>query len=118
MGDRLADAFVKHWLELGGEVSEHTRFINNTKDFSSPVKELLNIDKSEKRALDLRKKIKIAGFDKVHNVERRREDADFIFIAAKPEDARQLIPQINPMQLHKSSSFGADNLPVYSSFVF
>ena len=107
LGNRLADAFVKHLLELGGEVSRHTRFINNTTDFSSPVKELLNIDKSEQRALDLRKKIKIAGFDKVHNVERRRQDADFIFIAAIPEDARQLIPQL---RFHY-----ADNLPVYST---
>jgi len=107
LGDRLADAFVKHWLELGGEVSEHTRFINNTKDFSSPVKELLNIDKSEKRALDLHNKLKIVGFDKVHNIERRRQDADFIFIAAIPAHARQLIPHL---RFHY-----ADNLPVYST---
>ncbi len=103
LGDRLADAFVKHWLELGGEVSRHTRFINNTTDFSSPVKELLNIDKSEQRARDLRNKLKI----KIHNIERRRQDADFIFIAAMPEDARQLIPQL---RFHY-----ADNLPVYST---
>ena len=103
LGDRLADAFVKHLLELGGEVSRHTRFINNTTDFSSPVKELLNIDKSEQRARDLRNKLKI----KIHNVERRRQDADFIFIAAIPEDARQLIPQL---RFHY-----ADNLPVYST---
>ena len=103
LGDRLADAFVKHWLELGGEVSKHTRFINNTTDFSSPVKELLNIDKSEQRARDLRNKLKI----KIHNIERRRQDADFIFIAAIPEDARQLIPQL---RFHY-----ADNLPIYST---
>ena len=102
-GNRLADAFVKHLLELGGEVSKHTRFINNTTDFSSPVKELLNIDKSEQRARDLRNKLKI----KIHNIERRRQDADFIFTAAIPEDARQLIPQL---RFHY-----ADNLPVYST---
>ena len=102
-GNRLADAFVKHLLELGGEVSKHTRFINNTTDFSSPVKELLNIDKSEQRARDLRKKLKI----KIHNIERRRQDADFIFIAAIPKHARQLIPQL---RFHY-----ADNLPVYST---
>ena len=103
LGNRLADAFVKHLLELGGEVSEHTRFINNTTDFSSPVKELLNIDKSEQRARDLRNKLKI----KIHNIERRRQDADFIFTAAIPEDARQLIPQL---RFHY-----ADNLPIYST---
>ena len=102
-GNRLADAFVKHLLELGGEVSRHTRFINNTTDFSSPVKELLNIDKSEQRARDLRNKLKI----KIHNIERRRQDVDFIFTAAIPEDARQLIPQL---RFHY-----ADNLPVYST---
>jgi len=102
-GNRLADAFVNHWLKLGGEVSKHTRFINNTTDFSSPVKELLNIDKSEQRARDLRNKLKI----KIHNIERRRQDADFIFTAAIPEDARQLIPQL---RFHY-----ADNLPVYST---
>ena len=102
-GNRLADAFVKHLLELGGEVSRHTRFINNTTDFSSPVKELLNIDKSEQRARDLRNKLKI----KIHNIERRRQDADFIFTAAIPEDARQLIPQL---RFHY-----ADNLPIYST---
>jgi len=102
-GNRLADAFVKHWLELGGEVSGHTRFISNTTDFSSPVKELLNIDKSEQRAQDLRDKLKI----KIHNIERRRQDADFIFIVATAEKARQLIPQI---RFHY-----ADNLPVYST---
>ena len=121
LGDRLADAFIKHLLELGGEVSEHVRFKTSRQqllfdstadlDFSSPVKDLLNIDSSEKRSRDLRNKLNI----KIQSKERRREDADFIFAAAIPEDARQLIPQINPMQLHKSSSFGADNLPVYST---
>ena len=121
LGDRLADAFIKHLLELGGEVSEHVRFKTSRQqllfdstadlDFSSPVKDLLNIDKSEQRSRDLRNKLNI----KIQSKERRREDADFIFAAAIPEDARQLIPQINPMQLHKSSSFGADNLPIYST---
>ena len=121
LGNRLADAFVKHLLELDGEVSEHVRFKTSRQqllfdstadlDFSSPVKDLLNIDKSEQRSRDLRNKLNI----KIQSKERRREDADFIFAAAIPEDARQLIPQINPMQLHKSSSFGADNLPVYST---
>ena len=44
---------------------------------------------------------------KIHNVERRRQDVDFIFAAAVPNDARQLIPQI---RFHH-----ADNLPIYST---
>ena len=102
-GNRLTDTFTQQWVKLGGEVSESISFIDNTTDFSTPVKELLNIDKSEQRARELRNKLNI----KIHNVERRREDADFIFMAAIPEDARQLIPQI---RFHH-----ADNLPIYAT---
>ena len=102
-GNRLAETFIQHWIELGGEISKQISFLDNTTDFSTPVKELLNIDKSEQRARDLRNKLNI----KIHNVERRRKDVDFIFTAAVPEDARQLIPQI---RFHR-----ADNLPIYST---
>ena len=103
LGNRLAETFKEHWIKLGGEISGQTNYIVNTTDFSSPVKELLNIDKSERRAKDLRNKLNI----KIHNVERRREDVDFIFTTAVPKDARQLIPQI---RFHH-----ADNLPIYST---
>ncbi|MEC7876215.1 MAG: penicillin-binding protein activator, partial [Pseudomonadota bacterium] len=102
-GNRLAETFIQHWIELGGEISKQISFLDNTTDFSTPVKELLNIDKSEQRARNLRNKLNI----KIHNVERRRKDVDFIFAAAVPEDARQLIPQI---RFHR-----ADNLPIYST---
>jgi len=102
-GNRLAETFKKHWIKLGGGISGQTNFIINTTDFSSPVKELLNIDKSEQRAKDLRNKLNI----KIHTIERRRADVDFIFTAAAPSDARQLIPQI---RFHY-----ADNLPIYST---
>ena len=45
-GNRIADAFKKRWLELGGSILEQAHFETNSKDFSSPVKELLNIDSS------------------------------------------------------------------------
>lgn len=102
-GDRIADAFTKRWIELGGAVLEHARFQANAKDFGSPVKALLNIDSSEQRGRDLRSKLNI----KINNVERRREDADFIFAAAVPGDARQLFPQF---RFHR-----AGGLPVYST---
>ena len=102
-GNRITETFSQHWVKLGGEITGHTSFINNTTDFSTPVKELLNIDKSEQRARSLRNKLNL----KIHNVERRRKDVDFIFAAAMPEDARQLIPQI---RFHH-----ADNLPIYST---
>lgn len=102
-GDRIAEAFISRWIELGGGVLERAIFQSNSKDFGSPVKELLNIDSSEKRGRDLRNKLNI----KINNVERRREDADFIFTAAVPGDAHQLFPQF---RFHR-----AGDLPVYST---
>ena len=102
-GDRIADAFKKRWLELGGGILEQGHFETNTKDFGAPVKELLNIDSSEQRGKELRSKLNI----KINNVTRRREDADFIFTAAVPGDARQLFPQF---RFHR-----AGDLPVYST---
>lgn len=102
-GDRIADAFKKRWIELGGGILEHTHFQSSSKDFASPVKELLNIDSSEQRGRELRNKLNI----KINNVERRRQDADFIFTAAVPGDARQLFPQLR--------FYRADDLPVYST---
>lgn len=102
-GNRIADAFKKRWLELGGGILEQGHFETNGKDFGSPVKEIFNIDSSEQRGKELRSKLG----RKIHNVERRREDVDFIFTAAIPGDARQLFPQF---RFHR----GGD-IPVYST---
>jgi uncharacterized protein len=102
-GDRIATAFKKRWIELGGGILEHTTFESNAKDFGTPVKKLLNIDGSEFRGKELRNRLNI----KINNVTRRREDADFIFSAAVPGDARQLFPQF---RFHRAS-----DLPVYST---
>ena len=102
-GERIADAFKQRWLELGGGILEQVNFESDGKDFGSPVKELLNIDSSEQRGKDLRSRLGI----KIHHVDRRRGDADFIFTAAVPGDARQLFPQF---RFHR----GGD-IPVYST---
>jgi len=102
-GDRIANAFKTRWIELGGGILEHVHFESTAKDFGSPVKELLNIDSSEQRGKELRSKLNI----KINNVTRRRSDADFIFTAAVPGDARQLFPQF---RFHR-----AGGLPVYST---
>lgn len=102
-GDRIAEAFMSRWIELGGGVLERAIFQSNSKDFGSPVETLLNIDSSKKRGRDLRNKLNI----KINNVERRREDADFIFTTAIPGDAHQLFPQF---RFHR-----AGDLPVYST---
>lgn len=102
-GDRIAEAFTARWIELGGGILERAMFQSNSKDFGEPVKSLLNIDSSEERARELRNKLNL----KINTVERRREDADFIFTTAVPGDARQLFPQFR--------FYRAGDLPIYAT---
>lgn len=102
-GQRIADSFSQRWNEIGGIVLEQVYFSNQEKDFATPVKEILNIDSSEARIAAVRNKLNL----KIHSEERRREDAEFIFVAAIPADARQLLPQVK--------FFRAGNVPVYST---
>ncbi len=102
-GQRIADAFEQRWIELGGGILEHTTFSSTEKNYAASVKELLNIDSSEARSNALKNKLNI----KINTVERRRQDADFIFTAAVPNDARQLFPQL---RFHR-----VGDLPVYST---
>ena len=102
-GQRIADAFKQRWIELGGGILKQTYYTSNSKDYAPPVKNLLNITSSEARSAELRSKLNI----KINSVERRRQDADFIFVAAVPADARQLLPQLR--------FYHADDLPIYST---
>ncbi len=102
-GTRIANAFSQRWSELGGAVLEQVTLSDEVKDFGAPVKEILNIDSSQARSADLRSRLG----RKIISVERRRQDADMIFVVAVPGDARQLMPQIR--------FFRAGDLPVYST---
>jgi hypothetical protein len=101
-GDRVFNAFTTHWQTLGGKIVEHVRIADTAEDLAAPVKELLNIDKSELRAREL------AGVlgKKIQFEPRHRRDADLIFMAAPPVVARQIIPQFR--------FFGATSIPIYS----
>ncbi|NKB38931.1 MAG: hypothetical protein GKR93_17500 [Gammaproteobacteria bacterium] len=102
-GSRLAQAFSDTWINLGGKVLEHVGFEHRLRDYSTPVKQLLNIDSSQLRANKLRQKINRS----MKSETRLREDADMIFMAAVPLSARQIVPQL---KFHLAS-----NIPVYSS---
>lgn len=102
-GQRLAEAFAKNWYSLGGTVLEYVAFDQNTSDYSSPVRELLNLDSSQQRATRLRQKLNRA----LKSEPRLRQDADMIFMAAVPVSARQIVPQLR--------FYLAGNIPVYAS---
>ncbi len=102
-GARVLHAFETQWRQLGSSVVETQTYEANENDFSVPLRRLLNIDESENRARALRAALQTdLKFEP-----RRRQDVDFIFMAAFPRQARQI-----PSQL---KFFYAGDLPIYAT---
>ncbi len=102
-GDRIYESFRERWESLGGRAVEQQSYIAKENDFSTPIRKLLNIDESNARKQAVQR---VLGGSLEHEP-RRRADADFIFLAARPQKARQLRPQL---QFHH-----AGDLPVYAT---
>lgn len=102
-GGRVLRAFQEHWQHLGGRLVAAQNYAANENDFSAPLRRLLDIDASENRARALRAALQTdLKFEP-----RRRQDADFIFMAAFPRQARQIPPQLK--------FFYAGDLPIYAT---
>lgn len=102
-GSRVMRAFQERWEQLGGRVVGARTFEANETDLSTPLRQMLNIDASERRARALRA---VLQTDLKFEPQRRR-DADFVFMAAFPRQARQIPPQLK--------FFYAGDLPVYAT---
>ncbi len=102
-GARLTAAYSKAWQDLGGNVLAQISYSDTADAYPSAVRRALNIDMSEARAAALRRKLGIA----LHAEARIRGDVDVILLAAFPNNARQLLPQLR--------YFGADYIPVFAT---
>lgn len=102
-GTRVAEAFTQHWMELGGEVVETRRFTPDARDLANAIKSMLRIDSSGQRI----RALKLRLDEKIESETRRRQDIDFVFLAAFPKEARQLRPQLS---FHKAA-----DIPVYAT---
>lgn len=102
-GERVYDAFRQRWLELGGELVEASTYVAEGRDFASPIRGLLNVDESHQRHKALQRLLK----ENVKFQMRRRQDIDFVFLAAYPKQARQVRPQFD--------FFNASALPIYAT---
>lgn len=102
-GQRIHEAFVAHWEALGGTIAEARAYTPNADEHTPTIKNLFNLTESETRRslLEARSGLNL-NFEA-----RRRRDIDALFMAARPDDARLLKPQINFYQGH--------DLPVYST---
>ena len=102
-GDRILQAFRDRWERLGGILSEQQRYDAKENDFSGAIQALLNLDESQARRSRLQK---LFG-QQLEFEPRRREDADFILLAANPLKARQIRPQF---QFHHAA-----DIPIYAT---
>lgn len=101
-GERIYQAFEEKWLALGGEIEE-TQHYPRVKDYNPNIKSLLNVDSSQERYKSIRGLMRRS----VDFEPRRRQDADWMFLVALPEQARQIKPTL-------AFNFARD-LPVYST---
>jgi outer membrane PBP1 activator LpoA protein len=102
-GDRIVNAFSQRLQELGGEVLADSRYRSGTSDFGGSLQHLLNIDASKERRNRLRRLLN----RRVEFEPRRRQDVDFVFMAALPRQARLIAPQLD--------FFQAGDLPLYAT---
>jgi outer membrane PBP1 activator LpoA protein len=102
-GDRVFAAFKQHWEALGGTILQAQTFNAQASDFSSALRMALDLDESQARRDAL---VKLLGQD-LDFQPRRRQDADLVFMAAFPRQARLIRPQLE-------FNYAAD-LPVYAT---
>jgi outer membrane PBP1 activator LpoA protein len=102
-GQRVEEAFTERWKQLGGKLLELQVYDPEKEDYSFLIQRLLNLDEGKSRHRELREQLGRKLALEPH----QRHDADFIFLAAFPQQARLLIPQLR--------FYRAGDLPVYSS---
>ncbi len=101
-GDSVAEAFRTEFESLGGIVSGAEHF-DDSSDFKAVTARVLDIHASRARAARLRQILR----EDIEFIPRKREDANFLFLAALPRDARQIKPALDYHQ--------ARDLPVYAT---
>ncbi len=101
-GDRVLAAFRQDWEGNGGTLMAAQR-IAQPVELAKQIADLLQLRQSEGRAQSLQKAV---GGD-VAAQPSRRQDIDFIFLAATPQQAQQIKPTLNFQY--------AGDIPVYAT---
>jgi len=100
-GKRIADYIRESWSTAGGNLIDIQTFNGSSKDFSAPVKGMLNIQESQNRYKSLRNQLGRLDYNP-----RRRQDVDVVFMAASHKEARLIYPQF----YHNRAA----DIPIYS----
>ena len=102
-GTRIYHAFADELERLGGVLLDHRALPADATDVGAQTAAALGVLRSHERARDVGR---VIG-RRVGHEPRRRQDIDFVFMAAFPSDARQLMPRL-------AFHHGAD-LPVFAT---
>ena len=102
-GTRVLNAFAARFTQLGGTLLGTQTYTPGANDFSVPITRLLNLNDSQYRDEQL---AALLGTS-LQFEPRRRQDIQFIFLAANASDAKLIRPQLR--------FFHAINVPVYST---
>jgi len=89
-GDRAVAAFKGYFEQLGGELIDTEKY-DDIKKINANVENLLRVNASKNR----KKRLEQVLGRNIEFVIRRRQDADFIFLLSKPEEAKRIKPFIN-----------------------
>ena len=101
-GERNFLEFRTAWEALGGNIVDSAAF-SSQRDYSGMIKTLLKVDRSELRSAELQKTI----YRDFKFIPRRRQDIDFVFLLADPDQARGINPALE--------RYYAEDVPVYAT---
>jgi outer membrane PBP1 activator LpoA protein len=102
-GERVYAAFAAEWQLLGGDILEAERYDNTRTDHGKIISNVLNLEDSKARKQQLSRHLGT----KLEFEPRRRQDVDFVFLAASSRQARLIRPQLR--------FYRASSLPVYTT---
>ena len=101
-GQRVANAFEQQLIADGGRSVSIERYANQQQDYGESLRKLMGLDASQERQRALSATLGL----RLQFEPRRRDDADFIFFAARTDQSRQVASQLRFNR--------ATGLPLYS----
>lgn len=104
-GDRVLQAFAREFERIGGRMMSYESYLTEQTDFAGEIQRLMLLDDSFNRYRRIRT---LVGPPLQHEA-RRRQDIDFIFLAANEPNGIQMKPQLG---FHY-----AGDLPVFATSV-
>ncbi len=102
-GQRSLRAFHQAFTGAGGTLLDSRIYSGGPRQYPTTIKDLLRLNESDARAAAMQR---LLG-EELDTMPVRRQDAQFLFLAASPDEGRQIRPQIR--------FYHAADLPIYAA---